>query len=157
PSRMAGGFASTRRVSARFLTKRRLPKIGQGGSSSPSSMPFPRQRRSSFSLASAPTTRPKVAFHLLDALALCRFLPTQFRLDKHIDVPVNHGLHVARLSACTVVFDHLIRLKNVRSNLIPPRDLAFLAILPFHFRALFVLFELVQFCFQHLHCQLAVA
>src|SRR6266481_2023974 len=157
PNRMAGGFASTRTASAQSSMRRRLAEISQVGSSSPSSMACPRRRRSSFLLACSPTTCADFAFHLLDRVAFFGFLSTQFRLDKHVDVAIHHGLHVAGLGAGAVVFHHLIWLKYVRANLISPRDLAFLAVLPLYLAAFLVFFELIKLCFQHFHRQLAIA
>ena len=50
----------------------------------------------------------------------------------------------------------MIWLKHVRANLISPRDLAFLPILPLHLGAFLVFFELIKFGFQHFHRQLAI-
>src|SRR4029077_20692584 len=81
----------------------------------------------------------------------------QFRLNKHVDVAIHHGLHVAGLGAGAMVFHHLIWLKHVRANLISPRDLAFLAVLPLYLGAFLVFFELIKFCLQDFHRLLAVA
>src|SRR5436309_2087453 len=92
----------------------------------------------------------------VDSLAFAGFLSAQFRLDKAVDVAIHHGLHVARLRAGAVVFHHLIWLKHVRSNLISPSNLAFLAVLPLYLCAFFVFFELIKFRFQHFHRQFAI-
>src|ERR1700688_372338 len=76
-------------------------------------------------------------------LTLRRLLPAQLRLDEHVDLPVHHFLDVARLRAGAVVFHHLIRLENVRANLVAPRYLAFLAVLPVDLGALLVLLDLI--------------
>src|ERR1043166_1068443 len=74
-------------------------------------------------------------------------LPPELRLDEDVDVAVHHFLHVARLGAGAVVFDHLIRLKDVGTNLVAPGDLAFLAVLPVDLGAFFVLLDLIKFRF----------
>src|SRR5947207_704998 len=63
-------------------------------------------------------------------LAFRRFLAAEFCLDEVVDLAVHDFLHVARFGAGAVVFDHLIRLKNVGTNLVAPGDLALLAVLP---------------------------
>ena len=88
---------------------------------------------------------------MLDVVAafvtLGRFLAAEFCLDEVVDLAVHHFLDVARLGAGTVIFDHLIRLKNVGANLIAPRDLAFLAVLPIDLGAFLVLLDLIKFRF----------
>src|SRR6059036_260652 len=96
-------------------------------------------------------------YFALAPLAFCRFFPAQFRLDKHVNVTVHYLLHIAGLSACAVVFHHLIWLKHVRANLVSPRDLAFFPVLALHLSAFLVFFELVKLCFQHFHRQLTIA
>src|SRR5215831_17168920 len=77
-------------------------------------------------------------------IALSRLLPTQFRLDKHVDVAVHHGLYVACFRSGSVIFHHLIRLKNVGTNLAAPGDVALFSVLPVDFGAFFVLLDLVK-------------
>ncbi len=76
--------------------------------------------------------------------ALHVLLPAQFCLDKHVDIAIHDVLHVARFRSGTVVLHHLVGLKNVRANLISPRDLALLAVLPVDLGALFVLLNFVK-------------
>src|SRR5262245_44874166 len=99
---------------------------------------------------------PRRAPLQLFVVALCVFLTAQFRLNKHVDVAIHYGFHFARLGAFALVSHHLIWLKHVRANLISPRNLAFLAVLPLYLGAFFVFFELIKLCFQHFHRQLAI-
>src|SRR6266487_4323817 len=89
--------------------------------------------------------------------ALGSFHPAQFCLDKRVDVAVHDILHIAGFCASAVVLHHLVRLENVRANLISPRDVAFLRILPVDLGALFVLLDFVKLRFQHFHRELAIA
>jgi hypothetical protein len=75
---------------------------------------------------------------ILAFVSLGRLLPTQFRLDEHVDVAVHHGLDIARLRAGAVIFHHLVWLKNVRANLAAPGYIALFSVLPIDFGALLV-------------------
>src|SRR2546423_2730703 len=59
-------------------------------------------------------------------LTLRCFLAAEFGLDEDVDLSVHDFLDVAGLGAGAVIFHHLIRLKNVGTNLVAPRDVAFL-------------------------------
>src|SRR5262249_11104269 len=85
--------------------------------------------------------------NFITLLTLGRFLAAEFGLDEDVDLSVHDFLNIAGLGAGAVVFDHLIWLKNVGTDLVAPRDLAFLAILPVDLGAFFVLLDLVNFRF----------
>src|SRR5207248_10077883 len=121
---MVGGCVITTTDSARSLIKRRLSER-RAHRSSTQPVPLGTARRVMFGLFAPP-------LEFVDPLAFAGFLSAQFRLDKHVDVAIHHGLHIACLGAGAVVFHHLIRLKHVRTNLISPRDLPFFAVLPLY-------------------------
>src|SRR4030095_7678390 len=89
-------------------------------------------------------------------LGLGRFLSPQFRLDERVDVALHHGLAIACFCSGSVIFYHLIRLKNVGANLAAPRDIAFLSILSVDFGALLILLDFVKLGFQHFYRQLPI-
>src|SRR5262249_3055737 len=56
-----------------------------------------------------------------------------------------------------MVLDHLIRLKYIRTNLAAPGDITLFPVLPFQFRSLSVLLNLVKLCLQHIQRHLPVS
>ena len=48
--------------------------------------------------------------------------PLQVRLDEHVEVAVDHRLHVAGLGPCSLVLHELVRRERVRADLIPEGD-----------------------------------
>ena len=71
-------------------------------------------------------------------------LRRQIRRQKHIDIPVKYAAVVRSLRAGAQVFNHLVRLQNVRPYLIPPAVVALL--FPFLLRrCLFLMqFDFIQ-------------
>src|SRR5882762_141826 len=94
---------------------------------------------------------------ILAFVSLRRLLPTQFRLDKHVDFAVHHGLDIARFRAGAVIFHHLVRLKNVGANLAAPGYISLFSVLPIDFGALLILLDFVKLGLQHFHRELAIA
>src|ERR1700679_1724012 len=66
---------------------------------------------------------------------------SQFAFNEFIESAVHHALDVTGLDPGAVVFDHLIRLENIGSNLASPGDFAFLPVLPVNLGLLFVLVD----------------
>src|ERR1700748_1997551 len=113
----------------------------------PSIFPFAERKKESY----------PSGFVLHRALALARLLSAQLGLDEEIDRSIHHCLDVARFRAGTVILHHLIGLKNIGANLAAPRHIAFLAVLSIDLCALLVLLDLVKFCLQHPHREIAIA
>jgi len=65
-------------------------------------------------------------------LAIRGFLSAQFCLNKKIDLTIHHRLHIARLNSGAMILYHLVRLKNIRTNLATPGDITLFAILAFN-------------------------
>src|ERR1700747_3177420 len=87
----------------------------------------------------------KTPLHLLVACsALSVRQSAELAFDKGIQVSVHYPLHVACLDAGSMIFDHLIRLKDIRANLTPPGDIPLLTVLPVQLGPLFILFDLVK-------------
>ena len=75
--------------------------------------------------------------------------------DESINLTVQHRLRVAHLVACAQVLDHLIRLQDVASDLVAPRDLpAFVELLKIGLPL--TDFELIELGLEHLHRRRAI-
>lgn len=69
----------------------------------------------------------------------------EFAFDKEINFSVHDRLNVAGFDSGTMIFDHLIGLKDVRTDLISPRNIPFFPVLAIQFGSLSILFDLVDF------------
>ena len=68
-------------------------------------------------------------------------IKTQEGLNKNIQITIQHRIHIARFHTRPQVFDQLVWMKNVRTNLTAPFDLLFLF---FHFLLFLTHFFLLQ-------------
>ena len=82
---------------------------------------------------------------------------SELAFDERVDRAVHDALNVTGLDPGPEVFDHLIRLEDIRSNLVPPCDVSLFAVLAFDFGALSILLYLIEFRLQHSHGHVAIA
>ena len=61
---------------------------------------------------------------LRPVLPLVAHFHGQSGFDKIIEITIQHALSVAFLDLCAQVFDHLIRMQDVRADLVTPADLS---------------------------------
>src|SRR5437763_16501462 len=103
-----------------------------------------RRRLRLFDSLLAESTYSSLVFRLILAIG---GLSTQFCLDKKVEVAVHHRPHIARFRPSPMIFHHLVGLKDIGANLVPPGYIALFPIAAIHLRPLLVLLQLVKLRF----------
>ena len=93
---------------------------------------------------------PEETAQTIEALGSCvGFVlgASQFALDEGVDVAVHDALDIAGLHAGAEVFDHLIGLEDVGTDLVAPSDVSLFAVLAFSLGTFSVCLELIELGF----------
>ena len=77
--------------------------------------------------------------------------PFQICIDEKINASIQHCIHVSGFLVGTMILDHSIWLHNVRTDLVAPADICHFSTDTGKLCFRFLLFEKLQFGFQHLH------
>jgi hypothetical protein len=83
--------------------------------------------------------------------------PPELSFDKGIDFAVHDGLDIAGLNPGSMIFDHLVRLENIGADLVAPSYVALFSVLTIQLGSFSILFDLVDFGFEHVQSHLAIS